>query len=159
MRPRASRKKRSAASKQNTSRVKRPAHDARTVAASVNPLPAFPVVGIGASAGGLEAFTQLLSCLPSDTGMAFVLIQHLDPQHDSLCIRFATAACLRVMCAGSTRRWRARSTRYGHKRPKLKVVYLVDGAVELWNLFDGYLKRPLGPNATNLVDFWHGAKS
>ena len=41
------------------------------------------VVGIGASAGGLEAFTELLSHLPDDTGMAFVLIQHLDPKHES----------------------------------------------------------------------------
>ncbi|MGV0028868.1 chemotaxis protein CheB [Phormidesmis priestleyi] len=44
----------------------------------------FPIVGIGASAGGLEAFTQLLSHLPTDTGMAFVLIQHLAPDHKSL---------------------------------------------------------------------------
>ena len=43
----------------------------------------FPIVGIGASAGGLEAFTELLGHLPDDTGMAFVLIQHLDPKHDS----------------------------------------------------------------------------
>ncbi len=43
----------------------------------------FPVVGIGASAGGLEAFTKLLGNLPSDTGMAFVLIQHLSPSHES----------------------------------------------------------------------------
>ena len=41
------------------------------------------IVGIGASAGGLEAFTELISHLPDDTGMAFVLIQHLDPKHDS----------------------------------------------------------------------------
>ena len=45
---------------------------------------AFAVVGIGASAGGLEAFTRLLKALPGDTGMAFVLIQHLDPKHPSL---------------------------------------------------------------------------
>jgi two-component system, chemotaxis family, CheB/CheR fusion protein len=44
----------------------------------------FPVVGVAASAGGLEAFTQLLSHLPVDTGMAFVLIQHLSPDHQSL---------------------------------------------------------------------------
>ena len=44
----------------------------------------FPIVGIGASAGGLEAFGQLLSALPADTGMAFVLVQHLDPVHESL---------------------------------------------------------------------------
>jgi two-component system CheB/CheR fusion protein len=43
----------------------------------------FPIVGIGASAGGLEAMTQLLKSLPSDTGMAFVLVQHLDPTHES----------------------------------------------------------------------------
>ncbi|MCY7284530.1 MAG: hypothetical protein LH679_14080, partial [Cyanobacteria bacterium CAN_BIN43] len=44
----------------------------------------FPIVAIAASAGGLEAFTQLISNLPTDTGMAFVLIQHLDPTHKSL---------------------------------------------------------------------------
>src|SRR6202140_4577448 len=44
----------------------------------------FPIVGIGASAGGLEAFTKLLSHLPTDTGMAFVLLQHLDPKHASM---------------------------------------------------------------------------
>ena len=43
----------------------------------------FPVVGIGASAGGLKAFTLLLSHLPEKTGMAFVLVQHLDPVHES----------------------------------------------------------------------------
>src|SRR5258707_3099402 len=42
-----------------------------------------PVVGVGASAGGLEAFTHLLEHLPATTGMAFVLIQHLDPTHAS----------------------------------------------------------------------------
>src|SRR5258707_14602741 len=44
----------------------------------------FPIVGIGASAGGLEAFTKLLQKLPADTGMALVLIQHLDPKHESI---------------------------------------------------------------------------
>ena len=44
----------------------------------------FPVVGIGASAGGLEAFRELLSHLPIDTGMAFVFIQHLGPNQKSL---------------------------------------------------------------------------
>ena len=44
----------------------------------------FPIVGIGASAGGLEAFTQLLRELPSDVNMALVLIQHLDPTYKSM---------------------------------------------------------------------------
>src|SRR5207244_2775685 len=39
----------------------------------------FPIVGVGASAGGLEAFTHLLQNLPTHTGMGFVLVQHLDP--------------------------------------------------------------------------------
>jgi len=43
----------------------------------------FPIVGVGASAGGLEAFSELLHNLPEKTGMAFVLVQHLDPKHES----------------------------------------------------------------------------
>lgn len=43
----------------------------------------FPIVGVGASAGGLAAFAQLLACLPVDTGMAFILVQHLDAHHES----------------------------------------------------------------------------
>ncbi|HEU5380410.1 MAG TPA: chemotaxis protein CheB [Ktedonobacteraceae bacterium] len=45
---------------------------------------AFPIVGIGASAGGLAAFRELLRELPADAGMAYVLVQHLDPTHESL---------------------------------------------------------------------------
>ncbi len=44
----------------------------------------FFTVGIGASAGGLEAVTKLLENLPPDTGMAFVLVQHLAPTQDSM---------------------------------------------------------------------------
>ena len=42
------------------------------------------IVGIGASAGGLEAFQELLQALPEDTGMGFVLVQHLAPKHESI---------------------------------------------------------------------------
>ena len=44
----------------------------------------FPIVAIGASAGGLEAFEQFFMNMPPDSGMAFVLIQHLDPTHKSI---------------------------------------------------------------------------
>jgi two-component system, chemotaxis family, CheB/CheR fusion protein len=44
----------------------------------------FPIVGIGASAGGLEAFEQFFRAMPHDSGMAFVLVQHLDPTHKSI---------------------------------------------------------------------------
>ncbi|MES2356434.1 MAG: chemotaxis protein CheB [Pseudomonadota bacterium] len=43
----------------------------------------FPIVGVGASAGGLEAFGQLLQHLPADIGMAYVLVQHLAPNYPS----------------------------------------------------------------------------
>src|SRR6059036_3210412 len=44
----------------------------------------FPIVGIGASAGGLEAFSELLAHLSLDAAMAFVLVQHLDPKYPSI---------------------------------------------------------------------------
>ena len=46
----------------------------------------FPIVGIGASAGGLAAFAAFFSGMPplDDPGMAFVLVQHLAPDHESL---------------------------------------------------------------------------
>ncbi len=52
----------------------------------VRPKSSFPVVGIGASAGGLAAFEAFFSGMPSDTdsGMAFVLVQHLAPDHKSM---------------------------------------------------------------------------
>src|SRR5437879_2678501 len=42
------------------------------------------IVAIGASAGGIEALTDLMTYLSPDTGMAFVLVQHLDPKHHSI---------------------------------------------------------------------------
>ena len=44
----------------------------------------FSIVAIGASAGGLEAFESFFKKMPSDSGMAFILIQHLDPTHRSM---------------------------------------------------------------------------
>lgn len=44
----------------------------------------FLVVGIGASAGGLDAFKQFIKAIPVDSGMAFILVQHLDPRHESI---------------------------------------------------------------------------
>ena len=46
----------------------------------------FPIVGIGASAGGLEACRKLLTALPANNGMAFILVQHLDPTHESMMV-------------------------------------------------------------------------
>ncbi|HEY2250765.1 MAG TPA: chemotaxis protein CheB, partial [Planctomycetaceae bacterium] len=46
----------------------------------------FPVVGIGASAGGLEALKKLFGEMPASSGMAFVVVPHLDPTHESLMV-------------------------------------------------------------------------
>src|SRR4030095_10496015 len=54
----------------------------------------FPIVGSGASAGGLEAFTELLKQLPVDTGLGFVLVQHLDPVHESALTKLLARATL-----------------------------------------------------------------
>jgi two-component system CheB/CheR fusion protein len=50
---------------------------------NTNLVPSFPIVGIGASAGGMTALIELFENLPSDTGMAFVVLQYLDPKHES----------------------------------------------------------------------------
>jgi two-component system CheB/CheR fusion protein len=46
--------------------------------------PLFPLVGIGASAGGLEALEQFLRQVPQGSGIAFVIVQHLDPTHKGI---------------------------------------------------------------------------
>ena len=59
-----------------------------------------PVVGFGASAGGLEAFTELLQHVPKEPGIALVFIQHLDPKHASILTELlARATTLPVMQA------------------------------------------------------------
>ncbi len=55
------------------------------------------VVGIGASAGGLDASRKLIADLPVNSGMAFILVQHLDPTHESMMVDLlATHTALRV---------------------------------------------------------------
>jgi two-component system CheB/CheR fusion protein len=60
----------------------------KSTSTDFKPLPTsanhFPVVAIGASAGGLEAMIELLNHLPPDTGMAFIYVQHLSPDHKSM---------------------------------------------------------------------------
>ena len=68
------------AKRKGRSPSRRPAKAVQKVA----PTPDFPIVGVGASAGGLEAFEQLCRSIPPDLGMAFVLVSHLDPSHESI---------------------------------------------------------------------------
>lgn len=52
----------------------------------------FPIVGIGASAGGLEALELFLKGVPADCGMAFVVVQHLDPTHKGILVELLQRA-------------------------------------------------------------------
>ena len=65
--------------KKNKAATKRPAAGKKTV-----PKIGFPIIGIGASAGGLEAFELFFKSVPADSGMAYILISHLDPGHASM---------------------------------------------------------------------------
>lgn len=56
----------------------------------MDPLKPTYVVGIGGSAGGLSAYKSLLEGIPSDTGMAFVIVAHLSPTHESLLVQILT---------------------------------------------------------------------
>jgi len=53
----------------------------KQIVCAERPPPLFPIVGIGTSAGGLEALEQFLSHVPKECGMAFVVVQHLSPDH------------------------------------------------------------------------------
>ena len=52
----------------------------------------FPIVGIGASAGGLEALEMFLGNVPEHSGMAFVIVQHLDPTHKGIMVELLQRA-------------------------------------------------------------------
>jgi two-component system CheB/CheR fusion protein len=65
-------------------RRKRPASAAREAAIESAAPSRFPIVGIGASAGGLEALEQFLGHVPAGSGLAFVIVQHLDPTHKGI---------------------------------------------------------------------------
>ncbi|MEO8131481.1 MAG: chemotaxis protein CheB, partial [Bryobacteraceae bacterium] len=86
-----------------------------------------PIVGVGASAGGLEAMSQLLEALPTDTGMAFVLVQHLEPKHESMLTKLlakATAMPVQEVREGM--------------RVQPNQVYLIPANADM-SLFDGLL--------------------
>jgi two-component system CheB/CheR fusion protein len=89
----------------------------------------FPIVGIGASAGGLESFTRLLQHLPSDTGMAFVFVQHLAPRHASmLASLLSRATAMPVMEAEQSTSVKANHV---YVIPPNTLITLAGGVLEL----------------------------
>ena len=71
----------------------------------------FPIVGIGASAGGLESLERLFTHLPTDTGMAFVVLQHLSPDFKSLMDELLCAADVRCRSGRPSTRCSSNRTR------------------------------------------------
>ncbi len=105
----------------------------------------FPIVGIGASAGGLEAFTVLLKHLPLDTGMGFVLVQHLDPQHESALTQLLTrATAMRVREVTNNLRVEANHV---YVIPPNTSMGIVQGVLKL-------LPRPQTGGAHRSIDFF-----
>ncbi|HEV3217766.1 MAG TPA: chemotaxis protein CheB [Vicinamibacterales bacterium] len=76
-------KKRHAAASRRNTPPKATAQISAFPAVKGGPSPPFSIVGIGASAGGFEAFSQLLEALPPDAQLAIIFVQHLAPQHES----------------------------------------------------------------------------
>ena len=89
----------------------------------------FPVVGIGASAGGLEAFEAFFRACPVDTGMAFVLVSHLDPDHQSLLTEILQR-CTEMPVAEAIDQIRVESD-HVYVIPPNREIAILDGALQL----------------------------
>lgn len=89
----------------------------------------FPIVAIGASAGGIAALTELLTNLPDDTGMAYVYIQHLDPDFDSALVPILQRATM--MNVKKIEDLMQIEANHLFIIPPNKVVSVIDGAFKL----------------------------
>ncbi len=101
----------------------------------------FPVVGVGASAGGLEAFTQLLKALPAETGMAFVLVQHLAPSHPSALAEILSRATKMPVMEVHDEPTVEPNTVY--VIPPDRSMIIIAGALQLLPREGGMLHRPI----------------
>lgn len=128
-RPKTTRRQRTPVATAKPRRYAKAAVDQSKDSAPQADVPSFPVVGVGASAGGLEAFTQLLKALPDDPGMAFVLIPHLDPTHESAMTELlARATRMRVFQVHDGIRIRPNQV---YVIPPNKDMTIADGALRL----------------------------
>ena len=101
-----------------------------------------PVVGIGASAGGLEALREMLAPAKRPTGLAFVIVQHLDPNHESMLAQLLDRNTSLAVLQSS-----------GGERIEADTVYIIppgrglaihDGVLELTNFQQPRgLRRPI----------------
>ncbi len=108
-------------------------------------IPPFSIVGIGASAGGLEAFTQMLGALPVDTGMAFVLVPHLAPNYASQMAEIlGRATAMQVTEAGGEPRVQPNRV---YVIPPDRNMIISQGVLQL-------LPREKTPNQYRPIDFF-----
>ena len=118
---------------------------AASPAMRVQPISAFPIVGIGASAGGLEALEEFLRNVPSASGLAFVIVQHLDPAHKGAMVELLQrATSMPVM-----------QVKDGQK-VKPDCVYMIPPNKDM-SILHGvlYLLPPASPHGLNLpIDFF-----
>src|SRR5690242_319183 len=89
----------------------------------------FPVVGVGASAGGLEALSGFLKALPARSGMAIVVIQHLAPEHESALTQLLSKATTMPVLEVSD--GMAIERNHVYVIPPNKSMTLQDGALKL----------------------------
>lgn len=88
-----------------------------------------PVVGIGASAGGLDALSRLFSAMPADSGIAFVVVPHLDPTRDSLMVELLSRKT--SMPVQEIREGTRLAADHVYVIPPNKHLAIVDGALRL----------------------------
>jgi two-component system CheB/CheR fusion protein len=115
------------------------------LATAPRPAPEFGIVGVGASAGGFEAFTQLLEGLPRDPNLAIIFVQHLAPNH---------ASSLASLLAGHTPLPVLEATEGVRVAPNR--VYVVPPNTQM-ELVDGHLhlgRRPVDRSQYNPIDFF-----
>ncbi len=120
-----------------------------------------PIVGIGASAGGLEAFEAFFTAMPADAGLAFILVPHLDPTHSSIMpelIRKRTT--MRVLQIADGMHVEANTV---YVVPPNQNLSILNGTLQLMELLrprgahlpiDGFLRAlalDQGPNAVAII--------
>ena len=128
-----------AARKKATSSVRAAPADAKCVEPVPQTERSLPIVGIGASAGGLEAFEAFFKNMPADCGMAFVLIAHLDPTHVSILPELLQKSTkMKVAQAGDGVRVKPNSV---YVIPPNKDLSILNGTLQLMGL-----SQPRGSN-------------
>lgn len=108
-----------------------------------DPEESFPIVAIGASAGGLEAMTDLLKSLPPNLGMAYIYVQHLSPHHESM---------LETLLGNSTK-MKVQQAKNNEKM-LVNTVYVIPPNTEM-QILDGHIKileRPKMPAISMPID-------